>query len=269
MTLTPMGFEARHPEIEKPQAAIASPGRTRRRSRSRGPSSALGAAIRPRTAAARSQSVASTRTVAGAARPRDAALALALAVAVIGTGALAGCSVGAPRYHPQRAGSQPEVLVRPLRLDVSTPDYTGSTDFGRLLAENLAGALQERGVRAVLVDGGAADPPASSYVVEGEITQLDPGSQNLRVWIGLGAGQAYLAARVQVVSTGDGRTVFDQTLDVHSATWQGQDDILRRCSASLADQVATRLVRDLHLAATAEAADLQRPGAAELAILRP
>jgi hypothetical protein len=167
-------------------------------------------------------------------------LCLVSAVGVVG-----GCRIGAPSYRPLYAEPSPEIAIRAFPSSAAAGNYAGNTDFGRLFAEYLAGALQERGVRALLIDSSAADVSRGAYVSEGEITRLDAGSWSLRFWVGFGAGRAGLGARVTVRRTADRRKVFDETLETHSATWQGQEDILRRCAASLAKRFAARIIRDM------------------------
>ena len=121
---------------------------------------------------------------------------------------------------------------------------------------HLAGALQERGVHALVVTGARIDAPKAQYVLEGEITRIDPGSWNLRFWIGFGAGRAAFGSRVIVHRTEDKRSIFDESLEVHSATWQGQEDILRRCAASLSKRFAARILRDVR---TVERSHVERP----------
>src|SRR5262245_51515404 len=95
---------------------------------------------------------------------------------------LLGCGIHAPWYRP--TPGTPEVIVHPFGTSQARGDYTGPTDFGRLFAEYLAGALQEQGVRAVVEPADAPIPPGVAQVIDGELTRLDPGSWNLRFWIG-------------------------------------------------------------------------------------
>jgi Domain of unknown function (DUF4410) len=124
--------------------------------------------------------------------------------------------------------------------------YTGPTDFGRLFAEYLAGALQAQGVRAVVVPADEPLPPDIAYVIDGELIHVDPGSWNLRFWIGFGAGRAAVAARTRITNVQTNTHLFDDTQNAHSATWQFQESILRRCAASLARRVVAKIRVDVH-----------------------
>jgi len=59
-----------------------------------------------------------------------------------------------------------------------------------LLATDIVGALRHSGFTAVSLDETEGEPSEDSLNLTGRFTQLNPGSQNLRVWIGFGAGKS-------------------------------------------------------------------------------
>lgn len=152
----------------------------------------------------------------------------------------AACGIGAPAYRPLESGQQAEIVVRKFHL-APPAGYTGDTDFGGLFAEYLAGALQERGLQASVIAQDASVPPGARQLVEGEITVIDPGSWNLRFWVSMGAGRARFGARVRVVDIRSNQTIYEATLERQSGSFQGQENILRRCAAALAQSFAAQI----------------------------
>ena len=59
-----------------------------------------------------------------------------------------------------------------------------------LLATDIVEALRHSGFTAVSLDETEGEPSEDSLNLTGRFTQLNPGSQNLRVWIGFGAGKS-------------------------------------------------------------------------------
>jgi len=129
------------------------------------------------------------------------------------------------------------VYVLPFSSQENEVRYSGSTDFGVLLSEYLAGALQENGIAAVAVPPGAAVPSHARAIVRGTLTTLDPGSWNLRFWVGFNAGRALIAARVELQQP-PGTEVFAQSYTARSQTLQFSESILRRVASKLARSAA-------------------------------
>ncbi len=59
-----------------------------------------------------------------------------------------------------------------------------------LLATDIVETLRSTGFSNVTLDESDGDRSADVISVTGSFTKLDPGSQNLRVWIGFGAGES-------------------------------------------------------------------------------
>lgn len=59
-----------------------------------------------------------------------------------------------------------------------------------LLATDIVATLREAGFTAVTLDETAGGRSPDALNVSGRFTRLDPGSQNLRVWVGFGAGES-------------------------------------------------------------------------------
>ena len=59
-----------------------------------------------------------------------------------------------------------------------------------LLATDVVGALRNSGFTTVSLDETEGEPSEDALNLTGRFTQLNPGSQNLRVWIGFGAGKS-------------------------------------------------------------------------------
>jgi len=171
---------------------------------------------------------------------RGYGLLLLLCAAVL---AGSGCSTNAPPYSAAQTPTPETVFVLPFDV-VASAEYEGPTDFGSLLAEYVAGALQAKGVAAIAVPRGEPRPDAR-LVVSGKITTLDPGSWNLRFWIGFGAGRALVDAEAQLTAAGETEPRYEQSLRARSLTWQFQENILRRVCAKLARTLAKEIVSKL------------------------
>ena len=59
-----------------------------------------------------------------------------------------------------------------------------------LLAVDIVEALRRSGFTQVTLDETPGEPSGGALQLTGRFTELDPGSQNLRVWIGFGAGES-------------------------------------------------------------------------------
>ena len=59
-----------------------------------------------------------------------------------------------------------------------------------LLATDIVEALRNSGFTAVSLDETEGEPSGEALNLTGRFTHLNPGSQNLRVWIGFGAGKS-------------------------------------------------------------------------------
>jgi hypothetical protein len=71
-----------------------------------------------------------------------------------------------------------------------------------LLATDIVETLRNAGFTAVTLDESEGNKPPEAINVTGRFTRLDPGSQNLRVWIGLGAGESKVCISGEVTDSG-------------------------------------------------------------------
>jgi hypothetical protein len=79
--------------------------------------------------------------------------------------------------------------------DLGKPKYADTAramanSAPHLLATDIVVALRHGGFSAVTLDESEGEPPADALNLTGRFTKLNPGNQNLRVWIGLGAGES-------------------------------------------------------------------------------
>jgi hypothetical protein len=168
-------------------------------------------------------------------------------VFLVGTFALCqlGCSTNAPPYSPSSGAGADTVFILPFDQQESLDQYGGPTDFGTLFSDYLAGALQERGIPAVAVPRAAELPQHAHLVVRGTLLDVDPGSWNLRFWIGFGAGRAFVKARVRLEEGPQGGVLLERQDQARSLTWQFQENILRRVSSKLARAFAREIGREV------------------------
>jgi hypothetical protein len=171
-------------------------------------------------------------------------LLLVLLAASLAMGQLA-CSTNAPFYSPRGGEEGGTVFVLPFDRVESKGQYDGTTDFGTLFSEYLAGALQERGIAALALGRGAEVPEAADLVVRGALLDLDPGSWGLRFFPGCGAGRAFVKANARLEEPSDGRVVYENERQARSIAWAFQEKILRRVSSKLTRALAAEIAREV------------------------
>ena len=71
----------------------------------------------------------------------------------------------------------------------------------QLLATDIVESLRSSGFTSVTLDESEGMIPADTLNVTGRFTRLDPGSQNLRVWIGFGAGESKVCISGEVTDS--------------------------------------------------------------------
>jgi hypothetical protein len=150
-----------------------------------------------------------------------------------------GCSTNRPLYSPPTVTPETVFVVPGAMSDAFR--YGGSTDFGSLFAEYLAGALQARGISAVSVPRGEDSATSAHSIVTCDLIEVDPGSWNLRFWIGFGAGRALIRARATLREASQESLVYDHEYRARSLTWQSQERILRRTLSKIARSAAADL----------------------------
>ena len=70
-----------------------------------------------------------------------------------------------------------------------------------LLATDIVETLRDAGFTSVTLDESAGQRRPDAINVTGRFTKLNPGSQNLRVWIGLGAGESKVCISGEVTDS--------------------------------------------------------------------
>ena len=104
--------------------------------------------------------------------------------------------------YPVAAAS---VAIVEFDLTGATVRYNEPTEaFGLAIAEQIAGALLEKGIEADVAPAGQT--AAADLVVSGRITRIDAGSRSQRYWVGFGAGSAKFGV-VGTVRESDGKKV--------------------------------------------------------------
>lgn len=108
-----------------------------------------------------------------------------------------------------------------------------------LLAIDLVEELRNIGFDAVLDSG---EPiPADSLILAGRFTELDPGSQSARVWIGFGAGKSRVCIEGQVTEAQSGLGTFSHCRA--GIGWGESDQQVATNADRMAEQVAELFAR--------------------------
>ena len=130
--------------------------------------------------------------------------------------ALAGGKMDSQRVYAGELSKQGAIHIHPFS--------TAETELGKskfrdtatamaksaphLLATDIVETLRDAGFTAVTLDESEGDRSPDAINVTGRFTKLDPGSENLRVWIGLGAGESKVCISGEVTDSG-GNTLAD------------------------------------------------------------
>ena len=169
------------------------------------------------------------------ARFKCAPLFLALALACTASG----CATNVPLYSVSAVALE-TVFVVPGDVN-APPEYDGSSDFGVLFAEYLAGALQAHGISALAVSRAATVPASARFVLTGNILEMDSGSWNRRVWLGFGAGRASVRTRITLKDATRQAVSYARIYKRGSITLHFEENILRRILGRIAKSVATNV----------------------------
>jgi len=152
-----------------------------------------------------------------------------------------GCAIKAPYYRSSDLAGSKEGLIVVEYFDMTHAEnlYTGKSDFSKILAEYVAGALQEKGFQAVAVDKHNTEV-SGKYRISGEITKIDQGHWQGRFWIGPGVGMARISAQAVLTRVSDSAEMARRKETTSSSTIQSTEDILRRICASLSREIAVK-----------------------------
>ena len=165
--------------------------------------------------------------------------------AFVGALLLFGCSTRAPHYATPDTGREIDIVVRHFDLSVARNGYRGPTDFGSLLAENIAGALQERGVAAVVLPRDVPLPSGVPFEFDGEVERIADGSLFVRILLSPLAGKACFSARgwVTDVETEQSLSRNYDAVRACSNRLMGSEKILRHACSAVARKLADRYLQ--------------------------
>jgi len=164
---------------------------------------------------------------------------------VLLTSMATGCSfINAPRYIAQDIvhAKGATFAVEPFNMMHADSGYQGNTDFGQVLAEDFAGALQEKRYPSIAVSANSADV-AAGYLIKGTVIEFDPGNFAARFWIfGTGSGLAHIKAQARIIRLSDGKELSVAEDSVYSSAWVNDEIILHRVCATLARKLSRQLI---------------------------
>jgi len=110
-----------------------------------------------------------------------------------------------------------------------------------LLAVDIVDGLRRAGFTEVTLDESDGDPSAVALNLTGRFTVLNPGNQNLRLWIGFGAGKSKVSVEGSVVSA-TGAVLTEFSLSRSGLGWGASGPQLEDESGILGHSVADELV---------------------------
>lgn len=110
-----------------------------------------------------------------------------------------------------------------------------------LLATDIVESLRSSGFTAVTLDESEGIVPPDTLNVTGRFTRLDPGSQNLRVWIGFGAGESKVCISGEVTDSG-GNKLADFADCRNGLGWGSSSPQANKGAEILGERVAGLLI---------------------------
>jgi len=110
-----------------------------------------------------------------------------------------------------------------------------------LLATDIVGTLRDAGFTAVTLDESEGNRSPDAINVTGRFTKLDPGSQNLRVWIGLGAGESKVCISGEVTDS-EGNKLADFADCRNGLGWGASGPQAEKGADILGERVAKFLI---------------------------
>ena len=155
---------------------------------------------------------------------------------------VSGCAINAPYYRSSEGVGSKEGLIVVEYFDMTHAEnlYKGQSDFSRIVAEYVAGALQEKGFQAVAVERQNTQV-SGKYRITGEITKIDQGNCPARFWVWPWFGRARISAQAVLTRVSDNKEMIQVKDVVSSTAWQSGESILRRVCASLSRNIVGKL----------------------------
>ncbi|NQX90451.1 MAG: DUF4410 domain-containing protein [Halioglobus sp.] len=110
-----------------------------------------------------------------------------------------------------------------------------------LLAADIVESLRDAGFTSVTLDESEGDIPIDALNVTGRFTRLDPGRQNLRVWIGFGTGESKVCVSGEVADP-DGNKLADSADCRNGLGWGSSGPQADKGAEVLGERVAGFLI---------------------------
>ncbi len=129
-------------------------------------------------------------------------------------------------------------LGNPKFVDLAT---TMANSAPPLLAADIVHALRNAGFSAITLDTTEGGRSSDALNVTGRFTKLDPGSQNLRVWIGLGAGESKVCVSGEV-SDPSGETLAEFADCRNGLGWGASGPQMTKGAEILGERIAKFLI---------------------------
>jgi hypothetical protein len=170
---------------------------------------------------------------------KSASLILAVLLVAV---ALAGCATSSGTTMP----AHPAMLRRPASMDAvivaTTSALTNLDRESRVFNDHVVSTLRQTDLFPDVNEAGDTNRPDSGIQVAIRITQLKPVSNDARVWFGGLAGQAMVAATVNICELDSGQLIETFAVEGKSgkSARAGTTDEALQCAA---EQVASAVVR--------------------------
>ncbi len=147
-----------------------------------------------------------------------------------------GCATAIPAYKDLTQADNPEIAVLFFNTIHAEGEYKGGTDFGQVYAQNVAAYMQKLNYKAFATDKN--DVSTVRYIIEGSFSQIEPGSFAKRYWVGMGAGAARMTMSAKLIRVKDNYELGLHQESITSINAYKTEDILKRISAKLAQNLA-------------------------------
>jgi hypothetical protein len=154
---------------------------------------------------------------------------------------LSGCASLTPNYKPLAETDKPEIVVRPFTAKGAKGSHTVDSNFEVLFAQYLAGQLQAKQYKALVVDKNT-DSRKYKYVVDGNISQIEAGSAAGRVWIGMGAGAARMTISFNLRRGADKKVLVTDTESNSDLISSDERTCFHRIQKDIAEHFATKII---------------------------
>ena len=128
------------------------------------------------------------------------------------------------------------------RADLGKPKHRDTAELlarsaPHLLAVDIVEALRDAGFSNVVLDEAAANSSTGHLILTGRFTDLNPGSQAARAWIGFGVGKSKVCVEGHI---GDetGKTMANFSHCRNGLGWGGSGDQMESSAARIGDNIA-------------------------------